>query len=420
MRVSLRWLKYCLAMPVSAAVVMSSLPAQAQTSPEPLAPAVTLHGAAKLAGEACDPSPKDSKPSNKGDCVTLSLAKKKFTRVAAGDTIVLKGTVRRQDASKTVKIQELQGGGQFGIVRKTKGRWKTIKTVTQNGSFTVKRKVSWGAHVYRAKVGLQTPSSSLSAANGSITSQSTATTAGAWGYAYIFANDTGRNLELTLSNGDSATGASASTSPMTFNDEEMLLAVLGDPAANIATGYTLEGEEAGIDYTYKYDGNGGDKPCAKSPQPTMGVGEVAIVIFENQTFGYKGTTEWPDGSTCTFEMLTSFEEFFADQGPWAIVLEVLAAVLIIAVIVAVTIVTGGADLPALADGAAAVAEGVEAGADVAEAAGEAAEEVAAELQDDLPNVQTFDGWPQNMGTMPSFPGGWQFVYPIPWVGGGGG
>jgi hypothetical protein len=262
--------------------------------------------------------------------------------------------------------------------------------------------------------------SSLAASTSAVTSQTASSTAGAWGYGYVFANDTGRDLELTLTNGDSATGASASTTGMQFNDEELLLAVLGDPAANIATGYTLEGEEAGIDYTYKYDGNGGDNPCSKSPQPTMGVGEVAVVLFENQTFGYKGTTTWPDGSSCTFEMLTSFEKFFASQGPWAIVLEVFAAVLIIAIIVAVTVVTGGADLPELADGAAAVAEGVEAGADVGDAAAEAAEEVAAELQEDLPNVQTFEGWPQNMGTMPSFPGGWQFVYPIPWVGGGGG
>ncbi|MEZ5119923.1 MAG: hypothetical protein R2686_08480 [Candidatus Nanopelagicales bacterium] len=147
------------------------------------------------------------------------------------------------------------------------------------------------------------------------------------------------------------------------------------------------------------------------------MGQVAVVLFENQTFGYKGTITWPDKSPCTFNMLTSFEQFFDKQGPWAIVLEVLAAVLIIAVIVAVTIVTGGADLPDLADGTAAVAEGVEAGSDVAESAAEAAEEGAQALEDDLPNVQTFEGWPQNMGTMPSFPGGWQFVYPIPWVGG---
>lgn len=420
MRVSLGWLKYALAAPVSLAVVTTSLPAQAATPGEAASSvAPTVAGASRVAGEACDPAPRESKRSTKGDCVTLRLGKQKYTRVAAGDTIVLKGVVRRQDASSTVLIQELQGGGRFGIVRKTKGRWKTIEKVPQDGRFSVKRKVTWGHHVYRAKVRVNTSASSLTALSASsVTSQTASTTAGAWGYGYIFANDTGRDLELTFSNGDSSTGASASAPPVTFDDKTLLLSVLGDPAANIATGFTLEGEEAGINETYKYDGSSGSDPCAKSPQPTMGVGQVAVVLFENQTFGYKGTITWPDDSSCTFSMLTSFEQFFDKQGPWAIVLEIFAAILIIAVIVAVTVVTGGADLPELADGVAAVAEGVDAGADVGEAAAEAAEEVAQELEEDLPNVQTFEGWPQNMGTMPSFPGGWQFVYPIPWVGGG--
>ncbi len=417
MRMSMRWLKYALAMPVSAAVVMAALPAQATPTPD-TPDSVTVGAAARLSGEACDPSPRQAKSSTKGDCVTLRLGNKKSARVAAGDQIVLKGVVRSPFAGPTVLIQELQGGGRFGIVRKTKGRWKTIERVQHDGSFKVKRKVSWGAHVYRAKVPLtRSAGASLTSSSGAVTSQTTASTAGAWGYGYIFANDTGRDLDLTFSNGDSTTGASASTSPMAFDNKVLLLAILGDPAANIATGFTLEGEEAGIDYTYKYDGSSGSDPCAKSEQPTMGVGQVAVVLFENQTFGYKGTITWPDDSSCTFNMLTSFEQFFDKQGPWAIVLEIIAAVLIIAVIVAVTIVTGGADLPDLADGAAAVAEGVEAGADVGDAAAEAAEAVAEELEEDLPNVQTFEGWPQNMGTMPSFPGGWQFVYPIPWVGG---
>jgi len=410
----MRWLKCCLVVPVSLAVMMGALPAQAQASPAP----ATAAAGTTLTGEACDPAPRQSKRTTKSDCVTLRLGSKKSARVAAGDRIVLKGVVRSPNAGPTVLIQELQGGGRFGIVRKTKGRWKTVARVTHDGAFTVKRKVSWGSHVYRAKVPLIDPAGSqLAAAPTAVTSQTTSSTAGAWGYGYIFANDTGRNLDLTFSNGDSTTGASNSTSPMAFDDKVLLLAILGDPAANIATGFTLQGEEAGIDNTYKYDGSSGSDPCAKSPQPTMGVGQVAVVLFENQTFGYKGTITWPDDSSCTFSMLTSFEEFFDKQGPWAIVLEIFAAVLIIAVIVAVTVVTGGADLPELADGAAAVAEGVEAGADVGEAAAEAAEAVAEELEEELPNVQTFEGWPQNMGTMPSFPGGWQFVYPIPWVGG---
>ena len=417
MRNPLRWFKYALAAPVSLAVVAAALPSQATPSVAPRSVTPTVAGASQVAGEACDPAPRQSKRSTKGDCVTLRLDKKKYTRVAAGDTIVFKGVVRRQDASGTVLIQELQGGGRFGIVRNTKGRWKTIKKVPHNGRFTFKRKVTWGQHVYRAKVRVKTPASSLASPAASVTSQTASSTAGAWGYGYIFANDTGRNLELTFSNGDSTTGASASAPPVTFDDKTLLLSILGDPAANIATGFTLQGEEAGINNTYKYDGSSGSNPCAKSPQPTMGVGEVAVVLFENQTFGYKGTITWPDDSSCTFSMLTSFEQFFDKQGPWAIILEIFAAILIVAVIVAVTVVTGGADLPELADGAAAVAEGVEAGADVGEAVAEAAEEVAQELEEDLPNVTTFEGWPQNMGTMPSFPGGWQFVYPIPWVGG---
>ncbi|MEZ5186044.1 MAG: hypothetical protein R2720_09890 [Candidatus Nanopelagicales bacterium] len=419
MGISMRWLKYSLAVPVSVAVVLTSLPSQAAVplhSPGGVAPSVG--GAADLTAATCDPSPKEGKKSSKNDCVTLRLSKKKYSRVAAGDRIVLKGVVRRQGAAGSVLIQELQGGGRFGIVRKTKGRWKTIRKVKQDGRFSLKRKVSWGQHVYRAKVRLKKSSaSSLSASSGSATSQTASSTAGAWGYGYIFANDTGRNLQLTFSNGDSSTGASASAQPATFDDKTMLLAVLGDPAANIATGFTLEGDEAGVNYTYKYDGSSGSNPCAKSPQPTMGVGQVAVVLFENQTFGYKGTITWPDKSSCTFNMLTSFEQFFDKQGPWAIVLEVLAAVLIVAVIVAVTVVTGGADLPALADGVAAVGEAAEAGADVAEAAAEAAEEVAEQLEEELPKVTTFEGWPQYMETMPNFPGGWQFVYPIPWVGG---
>lgn len=414
MRRTMRGLKYLLAAPVAMAVVMTALPAQAQ----PVPASVSVSATSGTSAVSCDPSPRPTKKTSKRDCVTLHLATKKQARVAAGDRIVLRGVVRHPDARSTVLIQELQGGGRFGIVRKTKGKWKTVERVQQRGRFTLKRKVSWGQHVYRAKVRLTTSTkTALAASQGSVVSQTASSTAGAWGYGYIFANDTGRDLGLTFSNGDSSTGASASAPEVAFNNKNLLLAVLGDPASNIATGFTLEGSEAGINNTYKYDGSSGSDPCAKNPQPTMGVGQVAVVLFENQTFGYKGTITWPDDSTCTFSMLTSFEKFFDQQGPWAIVLEVLAAVLIIAVIVAVTVVTGGADLPDLADGAAAVAEGVEAGADVGEAAAEAAEEVAQELEEDLPNVTTFEGWPQNMGTMPSFPGGWQFVYPIPWVGG---
>ena len=390
------------------ALLAAPLPANAASPPRPAAAA----GESGAASTACSLQPGQSRKA----CITMHLAKPGDARVKAGHRITLTGVVRAPDASRTVVIQELKGGGRFGDPVKPAGHWKTIKKVSHNGQFTVKRKVSWGHHVYRAKVRLASHSSGLAAANTTATSATTTSTAGAWGYGYIFANDTGRNLQLTYTTGGSSAG-SQSSSPVTFNDKVLLLSVLGDPPANLASAFTLKGEEAGIDETYKYDGSSGSDPCSKSPQPQMGEGEVAVILFENQTFGYKGTVTWPGGSTCSFSMLTSIEKFFDAQGPWAILLEVVAAVILVAVIVALTVVTGGGDLPELGDAAAAIAEGAEVGGDVGEAAADAAEAVAQELEDDLPNVTTFEGWPLNMGTMPSFPGGWQFVYPIPWVGG---
>lgn len=56
---------------------------------------------------------------------------------------------------------------------------------------------------------------------------------------------------------------------------------------------------------------------------------------------------------------------------------------------------------------------MEAGGEVVSEAAQAAEQVAQQLEEELPKVTMFEGWPQNIGTLPSFPGGWQFVYPIP-------
>lgn len=141
MRISMPWLKYSLAVPMSLAVMAMALPSEAATPRQASQSATpSLAGAAQLSAATCDPSPRAGKKSSKHDCVTLHLGKKRQARVAAGDRIVLKGVVRRQDARRTVLIQELQGGGRLGIVRKTKGRWKTIKKVKARHSLLAEEK----------------------------------------------------------------------------------------------------------------------------------------------------------------------------------------------------------------------------------------------------------------------------------------
>lgn len=396
-----------LAICISAAVVAVGLPTPGGAAPVSGSTAAAA-GAEVVAGDTnpvkrgvCTPGPRlDDSPDGR-PCVSLRLGKKKHARVGAGDTIVLKGTVRHDRARKTVLIQELKGGGRFGVPRRTKGKWKTVERVSHDGTFSLRRKLAWGHHTFRAKVRIATSDgtslrlgspSSAPAATASTTATSTtaSSTAGSYGYGYVFANDTGHNLKLTYSG---AAGTDAKSETVTFDNKTVVVSLLRNPPKNFASGFTLEGKTLGVSHTYKYDGSAGKSPCSKAKQPQLAVGAMAVVVFQNQTFGYKGTVEWPDGTKCTFNMLTSIEDFFKKQGPWAIVLEIAAAVIIIAVIVAVTVVTAGADLPELGEAAAAIGDAVEVGSDVVGDAGELADQISEALDEELPKVTAEDGWP---------------------------
>ena len=274
----------------------------------------------------------------KRPCVKLKLAKKTHAQVPSGKHIRLKGKVRHPMAAKVVKIQELKGAGRWGHPKPGSGKWETVAKTSHHGKFSKKVKsLKWGVHRYRAKVKVKASSQALVRAQGSGSAMSNEvdSQAGAYGYAYQYTNSSGDDLQIQYGGkvGDTKTASLA------FNDKETVTALNINAPSGAAFGAMLI-EAGGYGSKYHFYADGGDNPCQNKTPPTLASGAVVKVVFEDQTFGYKGTMTWPNGSSCTFEMLTDFQAWVTEHPVWTVIIGVVA----ILAIVAITVYTGGADL----------------------------------------------------------------------------
>jgi hypothetical protein len=282
----------------------------------------------------------------KRPCVKLKLAKKTHAQVPSGKHIRLKGKVRHPMAAKVVKIQELMGAGRWGHPKPGSGKWKTVAKTRHDGKFSKKLKSQkWGAHRYRAKVNVKASrqvkvkassqvmvraQGNSSAISGNVDSQ-----AGADGYAYQYTNSTGDNLEIQYGGKIDDT----KTVSLALNNGKTVSALNINAPSGAAFGAMLI-ELGGDTSKYHFYANGGDNPCQNKTPPALHSGAAVQVVFEDQTFGYKGTMTFPNGSSCTFEMLTDFQTWVSEHPVWTVIIGVVA----ILAIVAVTVSTGGADL----------------------------------------------------------------------------
>ncbi|MDA9912863.1 hypothetical protein N9D66_00210 [Candidatus Nanopelagicales bacterium] len=288
----------------------------------------------------------------KRPCVKLKLAKKTHAQVPSGKHIRVKGKVRHPRAAKVVKIQELKGGGRWGHPKHGQGKWKTVAKKTHHGKFSKKLKsLKWGAHRYRAKVKVKASSQALVRAqgSGSAVSNTVDSAAGAYGYAYQYTNSTGDDLQIQYGG---KVGDAKAADPLSFNNGNTVSALNINAPSGAAFGATLL-EVGGWESTYSFYANGGDNPCQNLKQPALASGDVVKVVFEDQTFGYKGTMTYPNGSSCTFEMLTGFQTWVTEHPVWTVIIGVVAIV----AIVAITVFSGGTADAAALDAASVVGEG---------------------------------------------------------------
>lgn len=291
------------------------------------------------AAKSCDVTGEGSGP--RRDCITLEHAGPDTAR--KGERGMLRG--RATSGVAAVRIERAVGGNRWTDPKRVK-RWRTVTTaeVSANGRFRAPYRATSGLHTLRAVAVRGGTLIGSAAAGGVMTSAHETVQSGSHGWSYLFRNSSGRSLKLVTIANDGATGKSIESDPQNFPDGAYHQMIALNPGKDLGVGFRLiQGSSIiGKPSEYSFYGNAGKKPCSETSTPRLGNRDLVRVEFEDQTFGYYGTMTFPDGKSCTFHMLTSFQSGWKDQPTWAKVLEIAAAVVVVLVVAYAVVTAVGA------------------------------------------------------------------------------
>lgn len=349
-----RWLPLLVGL-VSVAVVLTTLGrapvAKADPADSLSAAGVTstVKGAAR--SQPCSADGAQSREDR--DCVLLQLERGALGR--KGGKAVLVGKVRwnqmpsdakaavtrgeSPNPSATVVIERAWGGGRW---TDPTDRWKELfrTTTDSRGEFKVSvRMKNRGLYTLRARV--EVASSGQTARQGATaTSDVVKATAGLPMYGYVLQNDSSHDLNLRCQ-GQVENSGGLQTELADFSKGKSLACGIYGSTDKLSVGFELEQKNPifGDPSTYKFVGYSNDSDvvqCKDMAQPKVKDSDVIKVSIKNAGFwglGYTGTMTYPDGSACSFRMLTSTQDVLAGQPTWAKVLEITVGVVIIVIVV---------------------------------------------------------------------------------------